>query len=145
MPGRVVNVGYARGYEGYGNVVVVRTGKLTELYGHLAAYRVHRGQRVRVGQRLGTAGCTVHCTGHASALRDAPRRAHAEPAALRASPAYACRRLSRYALFVSPITCPSGSAKSAIVTWGSSVTGMIVLPPSCSALSSIACGSGVDT
>lgn len=63
LPGRVVETGYARGYEGYGNVVVVRRGKLTELYGHLASVRVHRGARVRIGERLGTAGCTGYCTG----------------------------------------------------------------------------------
>ena len=38
-----------------------------------------------------------------------------------------------------------GSANIAIVTSGSSVTGRIVLPPSCSALSSVACGSSVPT
>jgi hypothetical protein len=44
-----------------------------------------------------------------------------------------------------PITWPSGSASNAIVTCGSSVTGMIVLPPSAYALSSTACGSSVET
>jgi ABC-2 type transport system permease protein len=50
-----------------------------------------------------------------------------------------------YMPLASPTTCPSGSASRAIVTWGSSVTGMTVLPPSRSALSSIACGSSVET
>jgi murein DD-endopeptidase MepM/ murein hydrolase activator NlpD len=63
-PGRVILVGRPRGYEGYGNVVGVRTTpRQTEIYAHLAAYGVKRGQRVRVGQRLGTAGCTGWCTG----------------------------------------------------------------------------------
>jgi murein DD-endopeptidase MepM/ murein hydrolase activator NlpD len=64
VPGRVILVGRPRGYEGYGNLVVVRTSKhQTELYAHLAGYRVKRGQRVRAGERLGTAGCTGWCTG----------------------------------------------------------------------------------
>ena len=37
VPGRVILAGQPRGYEGYGNVVVVRSRRgLTELYGHLA-------------------------------------------------------------------------------------------------------------
>jgi murein DD-endopeptidase MepM/ murein hydrolase activator NlpD len=64
VPGRVILVGRPRGYEGYGNVIVVRTTRRqTEIYAHLAAYRVKRGQRVGPGQRLGTAGCTGWCTG----------------------------------------------------------------------------------
>src|SRR5205814_1477841 len=54
-------------------------------------------------------------------------------------------RACAYIPLASPITCPSGSAKRAIVTCGSSVTGRIVLPPSCFALSSVACGSSVST
>lgn len=50
-----------------------------------------------------------------------------------------------YMPLASPTTCPSGSANRAIVTWGSSVTGKTVLPPSCSALSSTACGSSAPT
>jgi murein DD-endopeptidase MepM/ murein hydrolase activator NlpD len=64
VPGRVILVGRPRGYEGYGNVVVVRSrGGLTELYGHLARVTARRGQLVAAGQRLGTAGCTGWCTG----------------------------------------------------------------------------------
>jgi murein DD-endopeptidase MepM/ murein hydrolase activator NlpD len=64
VPGRVILVGRPRGYEGYGNLVVVRTSKRqTELYAHLAGYRVKNGEHVRAGQRLGTAGCTGWCTG----------------------------------------------------------------------------------
>jgi murein DD-endopeptidase MepM/ murein hydrolase activator NlpD len=63
VPGRVLLVGQQRGYEGYGNVVVIRSHGLTELYGHLAAFRVHQGQRVWAGERIATAGCTGWCSG----------------------------------------------------------------------------------
>ena len=63
VPGRVVKVGRPRGFEGYGNVVIVRSRGFDELYGHLAGWRVRVGQRVRAGQRIGTAGCTGWCTG----------------------------------------------------------------------------------
>jgi len=63
VPGRVVLIGRPRGYEGYGTVVVVRSGRYTELYAHLSAFRVHRGERVRAGERIATAGCTGSCTG----------------------------------------------------------------------------------
>jgi murein DD-endopeptidase MepM/ murein hydrolase activator NlpD len=59
----VVNVGQVRGYEGYGNVVVIRSRGYEELYGHLAAWRVRVGQRIVPGQRIATAGCTGWCTG----------------------------------------------------------------------------------
>jgi murein DD-endopeptidase MepM/ murein hydrolase activator NlpD len=63
VAGRVVHVGQARGYEGYGNVVVVRSRGYEELYGHLAAWRVRVGQFVVPGQHIATAGCTGWCTG----------------------------------------------------------------------------------
>lgn len=63
VPGRVIQVGQVRGYEGYGNVVVVRSRGYQELYGHLAAWRVRVGQRVVPGQHIATAGCTGWCTG----------------------------------------------------------------------------------
>jgi murein DD-endopeptidase MepM/ murein hydrolase activator NlpD len=63
VPGTVVDVGQVRGYEGYGNVVVVRSRGYQELYGHLAAWRVHVGQLVMPGERIATAGCTGWCTG----------------------------------------------------------------------------------
>ena len=63
VPGRVVLVGQVRGYEGYGNVVVVRSRGYQEVYGHLAAWRVHVGQFVVPGQHIATAGCTGWCTG----------------------------------------------------------------------------------
>ena len=61
--GRVIHVGQVRGYEGYGNVVIVRSLGYQELYGHLAAWRVRIGQRVVPGQHIATAGCTGWCTG----------------------------------------------------------------------------------
>jgi murein DD-endopeptidase MepM/ murein hydrolase activator NlpD len=61
--GRVVLVGQPSGYEGYGNVVVVRSRGYQEIYGHLAAWRVRVGQLVVPGQRIATAGCTGWCTG----------------------------------------------------------------------------------
>src|SRR3954447_21406277 len=61
--GKVVLVGRPRGYDGYGNVVVLREGRFQVLYAHLAGWRVHVGQRIRAGQRIGTAGCTGWCTG----------------------------------------------------------------------------------
>src|SRR3954449_9736621 len=64
VPGRVILVGQPRGYEGYGNVIVVSSRRgLTELYGHLARIAVHAGERVAAGQRIATAGCTGWCTG----------------------------------------------------------------------------------
>jgi murein DD-endopeptidase MepM/ murein hydrolase activator NlpD len=61
--GRVLDVGQVRGYEGYGNVVVVRSRGYQELYAHLAAWRVRVGQRIVPGERIATAGCTGSCTG----------------------------------------------------------------------------------
>jgi murein DD-endopeptidase MepM/ murein hydrolase activator NlpD len=63
VPGRVVLVGRPRGYEGYGNVVVVRSRGYQELYAHLSRWRVHRGERIAAGERIATAGCTGWCTG----------------------------------------------------------------------------------
>ena len=63
VPGRVVHVGEVRGYEGYGNLVVVRSRGYQELYAHLAAWSVHVGQRIVPGERIATAGCTGWCTG----------------------------------------------------------------------------------
>src|SRR3954447_4779833 len=45
QPGVVERVGYATGYEGYGNIVEVRHGRFEELYAHLSAYRVKVGQK----------------------------------------------------------------------------------------------------
>jgi murein DD-endopeptidase MepM/ murein hydrolase activator NlpD len=63
-PGKVIAVGYATGFEGYGNIVLVQvTRDVVTLYAHLSAYHVHVGQAVRRGELLGTAGCTGYCTG----------------------------------------------------------------------------------
>jgi murein DD-endopeptidase MepM/ murein hydrolase activator NlpD len=61
--GRVEKAGYLRGFEGYGNVVVVRSGTYEILYAHLAAFTVRPGEALTVGDRIGTAGCTGYCTG----------------------------------------------------------------------------------
>lgn len=64
VTGRVVLTGRPSGYEGYGNIVVVRSRRgLTELYGHLASIAVHRGERVVAGEGIAVAGCTGWCTG----------------------------------------------------------------------------------
>ncbi|MFL5962074.1 MAG: murein hydrolase activator EnvC family protein [Gaiellaceae bacterium] len=63
VPGQVIHVGEVPGYEGYGNVVVVRSRGYEEIYGHLAAWRVRVGQLVVPGQHIATAGCTGWCTG----------------------------------------------------------------------------------
>jgi murein DD-endopeptidase MepM/ murein hydrolase activator NlpD len=63
VPGRVIDVGEVRGYEGYGDIVVVQSHGYQELYAHLAAWGVHVGQFVVPGQRIATAGCTGSCTG----------------------------------------------------------------------------------
>jgi murein DD-endopeptidase MepM/ murein hydrolase activator NlpD len=64
LAGTVEETGYASGYEGYGNVVVLDLpGPYTALYAHLSSVRVHPGQHVRKGQRIGLAGCTGSCSG----------------------------------------------------------------------------------
>ena len=64
LAGTVERTGYASGYEGYGNIVVLDLpGPYTALYAHLASVRVRPGQRVRKGQRIGLAGCTGSCSG----------------------------------------------------------------------------------
>ena len=63
-PGVVVATGYAPGYDGYGQVVVVDLGGgLEALYAHLASVAVQVGARVDTGAALGEAGCTGWCTG----------------------------------------------------------------------------------
>jgi murein DD-endopeptidase MepM/ murein hydrolase activator NlpD len=61
--GVVTDVGAVPGYEGYGNVVVVRAGGLEMLYAHLSSWSVHRGEWLAADQRIGLAGCTGWCTG----------------------------------------------------------------------------------
>jgi murein DD-endopeptidase MepM/ murein hydrolase activator NlpD len=63
-PGAVEATGYATGFEGYGNVVLVSLGPgLEALYAHLASVRVQVGDEVFAGELLGHAGCTGYCTG----------------------------------------------------------------------------------
>jgi murein DD-endopeptidase MepM/ murein hydrolase activator NlpD len=63
-PGVVAAVGYAPGFEGYGNVVLVDLGfGLQALYAHLSSVRVAVGDPVWAGELLGQAGCTGYCTG----------------------------------------------------------------------------------
>jgi murein DD-endopeptidase MepM/ murein hydrolase activator NlpD len=62
--GVVRKVGYAAGYEGYGEIVIIDLpGPYTALYAHLSSIRVRPGQHVRKGQRIGLAGCTGSCSG----------------------------------------------------------------------------------
>jgi murein DD-endopeptidase MepM/ murein hydrolase activator NlpD len=61
LAGTVEETGYA---SGYGNIVVLDLpGPYTALYAHLSSVRVHPGQHVRKGQRIGLAGCTGSCSG----------------------------------------------------------------------------------
>ena len=62
-PGLVTAVGTPVGYDGYGNVVIVRSGGVEALYAHLASARVRRGEWLASGELLGVAGCTGWCTG----------------------------------------------------------------------------------
>jgi murein DD-endopeptidase MepM/ murein hydrolase activator NlpD len=63
-PGTVELTGYAVGYEGYGQIVLVDLGDGIEaLYAHLASVGVAIGQSVVSGQQLGLAGCTGYCSG----------------------------------------------------------------------------------
>jgi murein DD-endopeptidase MepM/ murein hydrolase activator NlpD len=63
-PGKVVSVGYATGFEGYGNIVLVQvTPDVVTLYAHLSSFKVHAGETIAKGQLLGVAGCTGYCTG----------------------------------------------------------------------------------
>jgi murein DD-endopeptidase MepM/ murein hydrolase activator NlpD len=62
--GVVTQVGAAPGYEGYGNVVIVRvTPQLDALYAHLSSASVRPGDRVLPDQPIATAGCTGWCSG----------------------------------------------------------------------------------
>ena len=62
--GVVTRVGYAVGFDGYGNIVLVqhRDGFAT-LYAHLSRVLAHVGQQVWSGEQIGVAGCTGSCTG----------------------------------------------------------------------------------
>jgi murein DD-endopeptidase MepM/ murein hydrolase activator NlpD len=63
-PGRVELAGEPRGYEGYGKIVLVDVGGgYATLYAHLDRFGVRAGEEIRVGEKLGVAGCTGWCTG----------------------------------------------------------------------------------
>jgi murein DD-endopeptidase MepM/ murein hydrolase activator NlpD len=63
-PGTVEATGQLTGYEGYGNVVLVKHGDGREtLYAHLSHIRARVGEHVEAGTWIGTAGCTGSCTG----------------------------------------------------------------------------------
>jgi murein DD-endopeptidase MepM/ murein hydrolase activator NlpD len=62
--GTVTQTGWITGYEGYGNVVEIDSGRgYTQLYAHLSRAHVVPGQWVEEGDTLGLAGCTGSCTG----------------------------------------------------------------------------------
>ena len=57
-------VAYAGGMGGYGShVVVIRSGNLYVLYGHMCGMNVSKGQKVRQGQRIGSMGNEGHSFG----------------------------------------------------------------------------------
>jgi murein DD-endopeptidase MepM/ murein hydrolase activator NlpD len=63
-PGSVEAIGYAPGFEGYGDIVLIDMGHgLEGLYAHLSAVDVRVGEAVGASQKLGLAGCTGYCTG----------------------------------------------------------------------------------
>ena len=62
--GVVTQVGYAAGFDGYGNIVLVRHRDGFEtLYAHLSRVLANVGQVVSSGEYIGVAGCTGSCTG----------------------------------------------------------------------------------
>ena len=62
--GTVRETGYASGYSGYGQVVVLDLpGNLSALYAHLSDVHVRVGERVQMGELLGLAGSTGNSTG----------------------------------------------------------------------------------
>ncbi len=62
--GSVTQVGWLRGYDGYGQVVIVDLGNGYEtMYAHLSRIDVKVGQTVAAGARIGLVGSTGHSTG----------------------------------------------------------------------------------
>jgi murein DD-endopeptidase MepM/ murein hydrolase activator NlpD len=62
--GVVTQVGMPAGYDGYGNVVVVRMWSGFEaIYAHLSSWHVRVGESVFAGEPIAVAGCTGWCTG----------------------------------------------------------------------------------
>ena len=85
VSGRVVLVGEVPGYEGYGNVVVVRSRGYQEIYAHLAAWRVRRAvRRPRSAHRDRRLHRVLYR--HASPLRGAQERRSGEPVRNAAAP-----------------------------------------------------------
>jgi murein DD-endopeptidase MepM/ murein hydrolase activator NlpD len=63
-PGVVTDVGTPAGYEGYGNVVIVRLAPgFDALYAHLESWHVRVGDVVSADEPIAVAGCTGWCTG----------------------------------------------------------------------------------
>jgi murein DD-endopeptidase MepM/ murein hydrolase activator NlpD len=63
-PGVVERVGTPAGFEGYGNVVVVRMAPgFDALYAHLSSWHVRVGTHVSADEPIAVAGCTGWCTG----------------------------------------------------------------------------------
>lgn len=62
--GFVIQTGVVRGFDGYGNVVVLQHGDgYSTLYAHLSKPLVQPGEYVGRGELIGQAGCTGWCTG----------------------------------------------------------------------------------
>jgi murein DD-endopeptidase MepM/ murein hydrolase activator NlpD len=62
--GIVEKTGEQQGFEGYGNIVLVRvTPTLETLYAHLDSWTVKPGDAVLATEPIGVAGCTGMCTG----------------------------------------------------------------------------------
>jgi murein DD-endopeptidase MepM/ murein hydrolase activator NlpD len=62
--GTVELVGEPYGYEGYGNVIVIRLAPgVLAVYAHLASSSVKVGEKVLPSESIGIAGCTGICTG----------------------------------------------------------------------------------
>lgn len=61
--GFVTYSGSGNGMNGYGNVVIVRSGTLATLYAHNQRNLVHRGQRVERGQHIADVGMTGNASG----------------------------------------------------------------------------------
>jgi murein DD-endopeptidase MepM/ murein hydrolase activator NlpD len=62
--GLVTQIGFVRGFDGYGSVVVLDHGDgFSTLYAHLSKPLVRVGDYVGQGELIGEAGCSGWCTG----------------------------------------------------------------------------------
>jgi murein DD-endopeptidase MepM/ murein hydrolase activator NlpD len=62
--GFVAQVGFVRGFDGYGSLVLIQHGdSYSTLYAHLSRPLVQVGDYVGQGQLIGEAGCTGWCSG----------------------------------------------------------------------------------